>query len=110
MPIYVYRCPECGEQFDKMQPFSAENVYPCPTCHAQAKRQLQPAGIIFKGSGWYITDSRKQDAEQAKRAAGPDKPATEGSDAPKSETPSSEPTPAPSPASSSTIEPSSTPV
>ncbi len=51
-----------------MQSFSAANVYPCPSCNAEAKRQLQPAGIVFKGSGWYITDSRKEDAERAKKA------------------------------------------
>ena len=68
MPIYVYRCPNCGHQFDKMQPFSAANVYPCPSCNAEARRQIQPAGIVFKGSGWYITDSRKEDAARAKKA------------------------------------------
>jgi putative FmdB family regulatory protein len=75
MPIYVYKCPECGQQFDKMQPFSAANVYPCPNCHTEAKRKIQPAGIVFKGSGWYITDSRK--ADEAKRDAVANQPASE---------------------------------
>ena len=118
MPIYVYKCPQCGQQFDKMQPFSAANVYPCPNCHAEAKRQMQAAGIVFKGSGWYITDSRK--ADEAKRDAVANKPAsataapTEGS-SPASSEASAVATPAstsPAPAAQAaptSIEPSSRP-
>lgn len=85
MPIYVYRCPKCGNQFDKLQSFNADSIYPCPTCKAEARRVLQPAGIVFKGSGWYITDSRKEDADRAAKAAAKpsrtDNPAVESSTA-----------------------------
>ncbi len=115
MPIYVYKCPECGQQFDKMQPFSAANGYPCPNCHAEAKRKLQAAGIVFKGSGWYITDSRK--ADEAKRDAIANKPASEAAapsetSAPASNEASSEASPVAAPATPAkptSIEPSSTP-
>ncbi|PZR95311.1 MAG: FmdB family transcriptional regulator [Candidatus Chloroheliales bacterium] len=107
MPIYVYKCPECGQQFDKMQPFRAANVYPCPNCHAAAKRKIQAAGIVFKGSGWYITDSRKQD--EAKRDAAANKPASEAAAPRDDSSPASEASPTPATPTPATIEPSSTP-
>ena len=42
-----------------MQPFSAEPLSECPQCHGAIRRVLQPVGIVFKGSGWYVTDSKK---------------------------------------------------
>ena|SRR5712692_5881091 len=63
MPIYQYKCHHCGANIEKMQSFSADPLLECPTCHQPAlKRVLQPTGIIFKGSGWYITDSKKSSA------------------------------------------------
>src|SRR5262245_58038737 len=60
MPIYQYRCRNCGAEVEKMQSFSSDPLVECPECHHPTlKKVLQPAGIIFKGSGWYITDSKK---------------------------------------------------
>ncbi len=60
MPIYQYKCRNCGANVEKMQSFSAAPLVECPECHQLTlKKVLQPAGIIFKGSGWYITDSKK---------------------------------------------------
>jgi putative FmdB family regulatory protein len=59
MPLYSYECDNCGVQFDKLQKFSDKPIRRCPECSKNtAKRVIQPAGIIFKGSGWYKTDSR----------------------------------------------------
>jgi putative FmdB family regulatory protein len=59
MPLYSYECSNCGVQFDKLQKFSDKPIKRCPECNKNtAKRVIQPAGIIFKGSGWYKTDSR----------------------------------------------------
>ncbi len=59
MPLYAYKCDNCGVQFDKLQKFSDKPIKRCPECNKNsAKRVIQPAGIIFKGSGWYKTDSR----------------------------------------------------
>lgn len=58
MPIYTYQCQSCGVQFDRRQSFSARPLERCPECRGPVKRLLQPAGIIFKGSGWYSTDHR----------------------------------------------------
>ncbi len=59
MPTYVYACDTCGKQFEKFQSFKDEPLTSCP-CGQEGKvrRVIQPAGIVFKGSGWYITDSR----------------------------------------------------
>ena len=59
MPIYEYECRECGTRFERMQSFQDEPVRVCPTCGGETRRVLHPVGVIFKGSGWYVTDSRK---------------------------------------------------
>lgn len=58
MPKYDYRCSGCGMVYEKRESFSAPVVQPCPTCKAEARRVLTPPAIVFKGSGWYKTDSR----------------------------------------------------
>jgi len=62
MPMYTYQCDKCRVRFDRLQSFSAKPLSRCPECHGSARRLLQPAGIVFKGSGWYITDSKKKPA------------------------------------------------
>ncbi|MCL5961835.1 MAG: zinc ribbon domain-containing protein [Chloroflexi bacterium] len=59
MPTYEYECLSCSQRFEKRQSFSEEPVAECPDCGCQVRRVLYPAGIIFKGSGWYITDSKR---------------------------------------------------
>ena len=59
MPTYVYACDSCGKQFEKFQSFKDDPLTVC-ICGTEGKvrRVIQPAGIVFKGSGWYLTDSR----------------------------------------------------
>jgi len=59
MPTYVYACDTCGAQFEQFQSFKDEPLRTCPSCASALRRVFQPVGIVFKGSGWYITDSRK---------------------------------------------------
>jgi putative FmdB family regulatory protein len=59
MPKYDYRCSACGLVYEKREGFDAPSVQACPTCQGQARRVLTPPAIVFKGSGWYVTDSRK---------------------------------------------------
>ncbi|MFO8009847.1 MAG: FmdB family zinc ribbon protein [Dehalococcoidia bacterium] len=56
MPIYEYRCTACESCFEMKQSFDAEPVCSCPKCNSEARRQFRPAPIIFKGSGFYVTD------------------------------------------------------
>ena len=59
MPIYTYRCENCGVQFDKHQSFSEPPLTRCPECDKKTLRKVYlPVGIVFKGSGFYATDHR----------------------------------------------------
>ena len=59
MPVYEYECENCGRRFERFQSINDEPVRVCPECAGAVHKVFHPAGIIFKGSGWYITDSRK---------------------------------------------------
>lgn len=59
MPLYEYECENCGIRFERLQTMQAEPVRQCPECAGSVHKIMHAAGIIFKGSGWYITDSRK---------------------------------------------------
>jgi len=59
LPKYDYRCTACGHVYEKREGFDAPAVQTCPLCEGQARRVLTAPAIVFKGSGWYITDSRK---------------------------------------------------
>ena len=96
MPVYTYRCTNCGVQFDQQQSFSDQPLTRCPECGKKTlKKVYQPVGIVFKGSGFYQTDYRsesyksgeKKESEASKPAATADsggkpaaesKPATDG--------------------------------
>lgn len=58
MPTYVYKCDECGITFERFQHFSEEPVRTCPECNGLVFRIIQPVGVIFKGSGFYVTDNK----------------------------------------------------
>jgi putative FmdB family regulatory protein len=58
MPIYTYECEECGVRFDARQKFTDAPVTECPECGSHTHRVPQAVGIVFKGSGWYVTDSK----------------------------------------------------
>jgi putative FmdB family regulatory protein len=59
MPVYTYRCENCGVQFEKHQSFTDNPLKTCPECKKKAlKKVITPTKIIFKGSGFYATDNR----------------------------------------------------
>ena len=59
MPIYEYECLECGLHFDKLQRFGEPGPETCPRGHERIHRLLSQPAIIFKGSGFYVTDNRR---------------------------------------------------
>jgi putative FmdB family regulatory protein len=59
MPIYSYRCENCGVQFERQQKFTDPPLAICPECGEKRLRKVYtPVGIVFKGSGFYATDHR----------------------------------------------------
>ncbi len=58
MPVYEYQCDTCGLRFERRQHMSDEPLKDCPECDGHVHRVIQPVGVIFKGSGFYITDNR----------------------------------------------------
>ena len=76
MPIYQYLCPSCNLEFDKRQSFTEEATVSCPRCKNGARRLFLPVPIIFKGSGFYVTDNAKRSEVQdsPKEATKEDKP------------------------------------
>ena len=59
MPIYTYRCENCGIQFERRQKFADDPLSICPECEKETLRKVYlPVGIVFKGSGFYSTDNR----------------------------------------------------
>jgi len=64
MPTYEYECDSCSFRFEKRQRFDEEPVVICPKCEGEVHRVFHSAPIIFKGSGFYVTDSRNTDVTQ----------------------------------------------
>lgn len=61
MPTYEYKCDKCSFRFEKRQRFDEEPLVICPQCEGKLRRVFHSAPIIFKGSGFYVTDSRNAD-------------------------------------------------
>ena len=66
MPIYEYECGSCHHRFDLKQGFHDKPQAECPQCKKKAKRVFHPAPIIFKGSGFYVTDHSTSNPASAK--------------------------------------------
>jgi putative FmdB family regulatory protein len=70
VPIYEYRCEECGHQDEHLQKFSEAPFSICPACKkATYKKQLSAAGFQLKGSGWYATDFKTAAKKPAEKKA-----------------------------------------
>ena len=69
MPLYDYECAKCHKITEVRHGFDERHTEPCPYCGGELKRLFNPAGIVFKGSGFYVTDSRK--ATESKTASKP---------------------------------------
>jgi putative FmdB family regulatory protein len=86
MPVYLYECSKCNHKFELLQSFRAEPSAPCPECHNGSKRLFVPVPIIFKGSGFYVTDSRKNHNEVTEKTTGSNNVETKVNDIDKKET------------------------
>ena len=69
MPTYEYACADCGHVFDIFQSFSDDALTECPECGGKLRRVFSPAGVVFKGSGFYRTDSRSSSGSSTSGAS-----------------------------------------
>lgn len=90
MPTYDYRCNSCGHVFEEMQSIKAEPLKDCPKCHQPQLVRLMAggAGMIFKGSGFYLTDYAKSNTSTS---SAPSTPKSDSSSSPSSSSDSSKP-------------------
>jgi putative FmdB family regulatory protein len=84
VPTYQYACTECGHSFDVVQSFSEDSLSVCPECGGRLRKVYNAVGVVFKGSGFYRTDSREKKPSGASSSDGPAKstsgePASTGS-------------------------------
>ena len=80
MPTYVYACTECGHRFEAVQSFADDSLTECPECEGRLRKVFNSVGVVFKGSGFYRTDSRakaKATAGSTGSAASTEKTSTE---------------------------------
>jgi putative FmdB family regulatory protein len=96
VPTYQYACTECGHDFEAVQSFSDDSLTECPVCAGRLRKVFNAVGIVFKGSGFYRTDSRngagkdgakdngkdgsKDKSDKADKSTGADKPVSAGKD------------------------------
>jgi len=72
MPIYEYKCQQCGLQFEKRQSVSDEPLTSCEKCHGKLEKQWSLSGFQFKGAGWYVTDYAGKKTSGAESTAKPE--------------------------------------
>jgi putative FmdB family regulatory protein len=92
MPIYEYICDNCKYEFEKIQSIKDDSLKKCPKCHKEKLRKAISggAGLIFKGSGFYITDYKNSKTSETKKHAPVNKSSSEKTQSSKPETKSKE--------------------
>jgi putative FmdB family regulatory protein len=87
MPTYEYQCDACGNKFERFQSIKSGPIRKCPSCGKNKVRRLisTGAGVIFKGSGFYITDYRSESYKEKAKSESGDKPDTAKTEAAKSD-------------------------
>jgi putative FmdB family regulatory protein len=70
MPTYQYSCADCGHFFEQVQSFSEDSLTVCPQCQGRLRKVFNAVGVVFKGSGFYRTDSRADSRGDGQKADG----------------------------------------
>ena len=89
MPTYQYQCTECGEALEAVQKFSDDALTECPNCGGRLRKVFSAVGVVFKGSGFYRTDSRGSSSSSSPAAKSGSSSESKSSDAGSSSTGSS---------------------
>ena len=72
MPTYQYACTECGHALEQFQSFSDASLTECPECRGRLRKVYNAVGVVFKGSGFYRTDSRGKDSSSTAASSSSD--------------------------------------
>ena len=78
MPTYQYACTECGHRFEQFQSFSDDALTECPECSGRLRKLFNAVGVVFKGSGFYRTDSRNGSASPSEAGSSADGSSSDG--------------------------------
>jgi putative FmdB family regulatory protein len=76
VPTYQYACTECGHAFEQVQSFSDDALTTCPECQGRLRKVFNAVGVVFKGSGFYRTDSRKSADSSSSSSSSSEKSST----------------------------------
>lgn len=79
MPTYSYACTECGNRFDAVQAFSDDALTTCPECSGRLRKLFGSVGVVFKGSGFYRTDSRDASSKSSSNGSAKSSDSSSGS-------------------------------
>ncbi|UCG25406.1 MAG: FmdB family transcriptional regulator [Chloroflexota bacterium] len=71
MPTYSYKCTNCDHRFEARQRFSDDPLTECPVCGSTIRKVITPVGIVFKGSGFYVTDNKNGKTSSSLNGSGP---------------------------------------
>lgn len=72
MPTYQYTCTECGHELEAVQSFTDDPLTQCPACNGRLRKRFGSVGVVFKGPGFYRTDSRAAENGSRKDSSGKD--------------------------------------
>ena len=108
MPTYQYACTDCGHAFEQFQSFSDDALTVCPECSGKLRKLFNAVGVVFKGSGFYRTDSRKNGSSEKPSEKSGEKSGEKSTTAPAAASTSSSSSDSSSSSSSSTPTPATT--
>ena len=94
MPTYQYRCSDCGNELEAVQKFTDPSLTECPTCTGNLRKVFNAVGVVFKGSGFYLTDYRSESYKEGAKADSKPAASNESSKSDSKSESKSEPTPA----------------
>jgi putative FmdB family regulatory protein len=101
VPTYSYACTECGDRFDAVQAFSDDTLTTCTKCDGRLRKLFNAVGVVFKGSGFYRTDSRDSSKNSASSSSTSSSTSSSSSEKSSSSDSSSSPS-SPAPAAAAT--------
>jgi putative FmdB family regulatory protein len=101
VPTYEYACTQCDHTFEQVQSFADASLTTCPNCGGELRKVFSAVGVVFKGSGFYRTDSRKAESSSTPKTPSKSESKSDSSSAPAEKESSSAPSASAAPAAAS---------